>query len=74
MIEKRLSRPDAQSGFVLDGFPRNLAQAEALDDMLGGIGRGLDAILFFDVPDEVGDAAHAQAGRARRGVPTTRPR
>jgi adenylate kinase len=39
---------------VLDGFPRNLAQAEALDAMLGGIGRGLDAILFFDVPDEVG--------------------
>jgi adenylate kinase len=54
MIEERLSRPDAQPGFVLDGFPRNLAQAEALDAMLGGIGRGLDAILFFDVPDEVG--------------------
>ena len=42
------------TGFVLDGFPRNLAQAEALDAMLGGIGRGLDAILFFDIPDEVG--------------------
>ncbi len=54
MIEERLSQPDAQGGFVLDGFPRNLAQAEALDQMLGGIGRGLDAILFFDVPDEVG--------------------
>ena len=54
MIEERLSQPDAQGGFVLDGFPRNLAQAEALDAMLGGIGRGLDAILFFDVPDEVG--------------------
>jgi adenylate kinase len=54
MIEERLSRPDARAGFVLDGFPRNLAQAEALDAMLGGIGKGLDAILFFDVPDEVG--------------------
>ena len=54
MIEARLSQPDAQAGFVLDGFPRNLAQAEALDAMLGGIGRGLDAILFFDVPDDVG--------------------
>ena len=43
-----------RAGFVLDGFPRNLAQAEALDTMLGGIGRGLDAILFFDVTDEVG--------------------
>ena len=54
MIQERLGRDDARDGFVLDGFPRNLAQAEALDSMLGGIGRGLDAILFFDVPDEVG--------------------
>jgi adenylate kinase len=54
MIQERLSQSDADNGFVLDGFPRNLAQAEALDDMLGGIGRGLDAILFFDVSDSVG--------------------
>ena len=54
MIEERLSQPDAQEGFVLDGFPRNLAQAEALDTMLSGIARGLDAILFFNVPDAVG--------------------
>jgi adenylate kinase len=54
MIQDRLSQPDARDGFVLDGFPRNLAQADALDAMLGGIGRGLDAILFFNVPDEVG--------------------
>jgi adenylate kinase len=54
MIENRLSEPDAAEGFVLDGFPRNLAQAEALDAMLGGIARTLDAILFFDVPDSVG--------------------
>ena len=54
MIEERLSKPDAQEGFVLDGFPRTLAQAEALDATLGGIARGLDAILFFDVPDSVG--------------------
>jgi adenylate kinase len=54
MIEERLEQPDAESGFVLDGFPRNIAQAEALDAMLTGIGRGLDAILFFDVSDEVG--------------------
>ena len=54
MIKERLAEPDAADGFALDGFPRNLAQAEALDEMLGGIGRSLDAILFFDVPDEVG--------------------
>jgi adenylate kinase len=54
MIQNRLAQDDAADGFVLDGFPRNTAQAEALDAMLGGIGRGLDAILFFDLPDEVG--------------------
>jgi adenylate kinase len=54
MIRERLSEDDARDGFVLDGFPRNLAQAEALDEMLGAIGRGLDAILFFDVTDSVG--------------------
>jgi adenylate kinase len=54
MIEDRLSQADAADGFVLDGFPRNLAQAEALDTMLGGISRALDAILFFDVPDAIG--------------------
>ena len=51
LIRERLAETD---GFVLDGFPRNLAQAEALDEMLGGIGRGLDAILFFAVSDEIG--------------------
>ena len=54
MIEERLTQSDAADGFVLDGFPRNLAQSEALDAMLGGIGRALDAILFFDVSDAVG--------------------
>jgi adenylate kinase len=53
LIRERLSQPDAQTGFVLDGFPRNLIQAEALDEMLAAIGRELDAILFFDLPDEV---------------------
>jgi adenylate kinase len=54
MIRERLGAPDAANGFVLDGFPRNLAQAEALDDMLGGLGRELDAILFFDISDSIG--------------------
>ena len=54
MIKERLSEPDAKAGFALDGFPRNLAQADALDAMLASIGRSLDAILFFDVPDAVG--------------------
>jgi adenylate kinase len=54
MIRDRLAHEDARGGFVLDGFPRNLAQSEALDAMLGEIGRKLDAILFFNVPDQVG--------------------
>ncbi len=54
MIANRLAQPDAANGFVLDGFPRNLAQADALDAMLSEIGRTLDAVLFFDVPDSVG--------------------
>ena len=54
LIRDRLSEDDAAGGFVLDGFPRNLAQARALDEMLREIGRGLDAILFFDIPDSVG--------------------
>jgi adenylate kinase len=53
LIRERLSKPDTTAGFVLDGFPRNLAQAEELDAMLAEIGRTLDAVLFFDIPDEV---------------------
>jgi adenylate kinase len=53
LIRERLGQPDAHDGFVLDGFPRNLAQARALDDTLAGIARGLDAILYFDLPDDV---------------------
>jgi adenylate kinase len=53
LIRERLGEPDAGAGFVLDGFPRNFAQAEALDALLADIARGLDAILFFDLPDEI---------------------
>jgi adenylate kinase len=54
LIRERLSQPDAADGFVLDGFPRNLVQADALDAMLAEIGRDLDAILYFQVSDEIG--------------------
>ena len=62
LIRERLSQPDAADGFVLDGFPRNLAQAEELDAMLAEIGMKLDAVLFFDLPDEV--ALERLVGRA----------
>ena len=53
LIRQRLAEADARDGFVLDGYPRNLPQAEALDEMLTEIGRGLDAILLFDLSDDV---------------------
>jgi adenylate kinase len=53
LIRERLSEPDAVGGFVLDGFPRNLSQAAALDAMLAEIGHTLDAVLFFDLSDEI---------------------
>jgi adenylate kinase len=52
LIRARLSQDDAVGGFVLDGFPRNLVQAEALEEMLRAIGRPLDTVLFFDLDDE----------------------
>ncbi len=62
LIRERLSEPDAAHGFVLDGFPRTLEQADALDAMLAEIGRTLDAVLFFDIPDDV--ALERLLGRA----------
>ena len=53
IIGERLGEEDARRGFVLDGFPRNEAQADALDAMLGEIGRRLDAVLFFDLTDDI---------------------
>ena len=53
MIRERIARPDADQGFVLDGFPRNLAQAIALDDILDKLGKPIDAVLQFDVDAEM---------------------
>ncbi len=53
MIRERISRPDADQGFVLDGFPRNIAQAIALDDILDKLGKPIDAVLQFDVDAEM---------------------
>jgi adenylate kinase len=53
LIRERLSEEDAQDGFVLDGFPRNTAQAGALDELLEELGRPLDLVLDLQVSDEV---------------------
>ena len=53
LIRERLGRPDAADGFVLDGFPRTMAQAEALDPMLSEIGKELDVVLVLELADAV---------------------
>jgi len=52
IIRDRLVQPDAERGFMLDGFPRTLEQARALDEMLAEAGRALNAVLMIDVPEE----------------------
>lgn len=53
LMRERLSEDDAQPGFVLDGFPRNAAQAEALDELLHELDRPLDVVLDLQVPDAI---------------------
>jgi adenylate kinase len=62
LIRERLGRSDTEGGFILDGFPRTIAQAEALDAMLGEIGRRLAAVLEFRLDEE--EAADRLLGRA----------
>ncbi|WP_432111770.1 adenylate kinase [Streptomyces sp. YPW6] len=52
MAKDRMSQPDAVNGFLLDGFPRNVGQAEALDVMLKDEGVKLDAVLDLEVPED----------------------
>jgi adenylate kinase len=61
IIRERLGQPDAARGYVLDGFPRNRAQAQALATMLGAIGQPLDAVLLFEV--DYAEIARRIAGR-----------
>lgn len=49
LAKDRISQPDAQKGFMLDGFPRTVAQAEALDKMLGEMGKKLDHVVSIEV-------------------------
>jgi len=53
LIRDRLSEPDTEDGFILDGFPRTFVQAEALDSMLREIDKQLHLVLELQVPDEV---------------------
>ena len=53
LVKERLAADDAQKGFILDGFPRNTAQAVTLDSELAAMGRSLDCALLVDVPGDV---------------------
>jgi adenylate kinase len=52
MVRERLKEDDAGDGFLLDGFPRTVPQAETLDEMLGGLAVGVDVVLELVVDDE----------------------
>lgn len=49
LVAERLQQPDAAAGFILDGFPRTIAQAEALDAVLAGMGRRVDRVILFKI-------------------------
>ncbi len=63
MLEDRLSRPDTGNGFILDGYPRNLAQAAALDGLLGRLKQSFDYAVQLDVATEL--LVERIAGRAK---------
>ncbi len=70
LIVDRVAADDARDGFILDGFPRNRAQADALDEAFDRLGRRITAVLLIDVPDE--EVVRRISGR-RVSVKTGRP-
>ena len=52
MLRERVCQPDASGGVLLDGFPRTMEQAIALNEMMTGAGREIDAVVYIEVPDD----------------------
>jgi len=61
MVLERISAPDCEAGVILDGFPRNLEQAEALDKALAGQGKAIDKVVYIKVPE--GELLRRLSGR-----------
>jgi len=70
VVRSRISQPDCATGFILDGFPRTLAQAQALDAMLATTGEAVNNVMVFNIPDSeleariVGRWMHKGSGRS----------
>lgn len=70
VVRARIQLPDCNTGFILDGFPRTLPQAQALDAMLAANGEAINNVLVFDIPDSVLEARiggrwiHKASGRS----------
>lgn len=74
LILQRLDRDDCARGFILEGYPRKLAQAELLDGILAELGRRIERVILLEVPDDVivarleGRLVHAESGRVYHEV------
>lgn len=74
MLENRLARDDTRNGFILDGYPRNLAQCDALGGLLSRIGKPLDVAVLLEVPEQLlfdRLAGRAQAEGRKDDTPET---
>lgn len=74
MAAERLAQPDTQKGFIFDGFPRSIAQAEALDALLAKAGKPLQKVVHLDVPNEEIVKRMMARGRADDNEATIRNR
>ena len=61
IIRSRLSRPDVKPGFIMDGFPRTVPQAEALDSLMTELGKRFDRVIYLEVP--IDELLHRLSGR-----------